>query len=64
MTTVRITATRAMQLAGQHIAAGQTVDAPEADAHMALRHGWAVPAQAAAPAPAPAAKKHKDEERG
>lgn len=56
-TVMRIIPTRDMRLAGQHCQAGVAVEMPESEAQLALRHGWAVQAPAAAPAHEPAPRK-------
>ena len=39
---MRITPSRSMRLAGRHLPEGVPADVPEAEAQLALRHGWAV----------------------
>lgn len=48
---------RTMRLGGQRYEAGDTVDVPEADAELALRHGWAgKPTKVVSPAKAKGGK--------
>lgn len=41
---MRIIPTRTMRLGGARVEFGRPVDVPEADAALALRHGWATKA--------------------
>lgn len=43
-TAMRIIPTRTMRLGGARVEFGRPVDVPEADAALALRHGWATKA--------------------
>lgn len=49
---MKIVPNRTMRLGGRRVEFGKTVDVPEDDAALALRHGWAVEAPAKrSPAP-------------
>lgn len=59
---MRIVTHRNLQLGGRHYQAGEPQDAPDADATLAIRNGWARPAdEAAVVAGAPARRKRKRE---
>lgn len=43
---MKIVPNRTMRLGGRRVEVGKPVEVPEDDAHLALRHGWAVEAPA------------------
>lgn len=47
---MKIIPNRTMRLGGEHLERGKAVDVSEADADVAIRHGWAVEAKGKAKA--------------